>query len=120
MASSQSGHAYSSEADLQSLLVGRWMLCNPGTPNGYWSAEGVALDLLADGLSYPLFRMPYACMNVRRASTCPRSASARALREARDEPRSRARSDRGVSAAIGASRPRRRMETAGAAAPRRS
>ncbi len=56
MTSSGSAHAYLSEADLQSLLVGRWMLCNPGTPNAYWSAAGVGLDLLADGRCYGLFR----------------------------------------------------------------
>lgn len=56
LTSSASTHAYSSEADLQSLLIGRWMLCNPGTPNGYWSAEGLGLDLLASGIVYPLFR----------------------------------------------------------------
>jgi hypothetical protein len=32
------------------------MLCNPGTPNGYWSAAGVGLDFLAGGRVYPLFR----------------------------------------------------------------
>ncbi len=54
--SSGSTHAYASLGDLQSLLVGRWMLCNPGSPNAYWSAAGVGLDLLGDGLVYPLFR----------------------------------------------------------------
>ncbi len=56
LASSRSTHAYASESDLASLLVGRWMLCNPGTPNPYWSAEGVGLDLLTGGLAYPLYR----------------------------------------------------------------
>ena len=56
MAARGSTHAYASEAEVQSLLVGRWMLCNPGTPGPYWSAAGVGLDLLADGLCYPLFR----------------------------------------------------------------
>jgi hypothetical protein len=56
MTDSASTRAYSSAADLNSLLVGRWMMCNPGTPNAYWSAEGVGLDLLADGLCYPLYR----------------------------------------------------------------
>jgi hypothetical protein len=32
------------------------MLCNPGTPNPYWSAAGVGLDLLTVGRAYPLFR----------------------------------------------------------------
>jgi hypothetical protein len=56
MASDGAALAYASETDLQSLLVGRWMLCNPGTPNPYWSAAGVGLDLLSGGLAYPLFR----------------------------------------------------------------
>ena len=50
---------YQSEAELQALLVGRWMLCNPGTPNPYWSAAGVGLDILADGRVYPLSRDNY-------------------------------------------------------------
>jgi hypothetical protein len=53
---SRSIHAYASKDDLQSLLTGRWMLCNPGTPNPYWSAAGVGIDLLESGLAYPLFR----------------------------------------------------------------
>lgn len=56
MMSNGPAHTYSSEADLQSLLVGRWMLCNPGTANAYWSAADVGLDLLADGRCYGLAR----------------------------------------------------------------
>ena len=70
MASDGPGHAYASEADLQSLLAGRWMMCNPGTPNAYWSAEGVGLDLLASGLAYPLYRRNDGQISVEAATTC--------------------------------------------------
>jgi hypothetical protein len=53
---SRSIHGYASKDDLQSMLTGRWMLCNPGTPNAYWSGAGIGIDLLESGLAYPLFR----------------------------------------------------------------
>ena len=58
LTSSKSTHAYASLADLQSLLIGRWMLCNPGSSNGYWLGASFGVDLLADGHVYPLYRAP--------------------------------------------------------------